>query len=156
MGSLADNVRLGTLRRDFPRFLPGASGGPREDDWSRKTAVDLSCYRAAEETLTDPDVFLLFPRVEEGLGAFFLWPHPDDRLVTQSLFLNASEKLSQTTLLYDRVPVPGFDSAALAEERRIACWGLARHPTRVFSASVLSGPRECWGDLLERDFMKRR
>jgi hypothetical protein len=156
MGSLADNVRLGTLRRDFPRFLPDAAGSPREDDWSHKMVIDLSSFRSAEETLTDPEVVLLFPRIEEGFGTFILRPLLDNRLVTQSLFSNASEKLSQTTVLYDRIPVPGFDSADLAEERRIACRGLARHRTRVFSGGVLSGPRECWGDLLERDILKRR
>lgn len=156
MGSLVDNVRLGTLRRDFPGFLPDAAGGPREDDWGRKIAIDLSRFRSAEATLVDPDVVLLFPRVEEGFGTFVLRPLLDDRQVTQALFLNASEKLSQTTVLYDRIPVPGFDNAALAEERRMACRGLARHRTRVFSGSVLCGPRDCWGDLLERDCLKRR
>ena len=156
MGSLADNVRLGTLRRDFPRFLPDAEGEPRDDDWSRKIAIDLSSYRSAEETLTDPDVVLLFPRVEEGFGTFILRPLLDGRAVAQYLFSNASEKLSQTTILYDRIPVPGFDSADLAEKRRVACRDLARHRTCAFSGSVLSGPRECWGDLLKRNFLKRR
>ncbi len=149
MGSLVDNVRLGTLRRDFPRFLPAAAGGPGEDDWSRKMAIDLSSYRSAEETLIDPVVCLLFPRIEEGLGTFVLRPLLDDRLVTQSLFSNITEKLSQTTVLFDRVPVPGFDRIDLAEARRRACQDLARHRTRIFSGSVLSGPRECWGGLLE-------
>jgi hypothetical protein len=156
MGSLADNVRLGTLRRDFPGFLPGSAEGPREDDWSRKIAIDLSTHRTEEETLTDPEVVLIFPRVEEGFGAFNLRPLLDDRQVALSLFSNASEKLSQTTVLLDRVPVPGFDSPDLAADRWDACRGLARHRTRVFSASILSGPRECWGDLLERDVLKRR
>jgi len=156
MGSLADNVRLGTLRRDFPRFLPEDAEGPREDEWSRKIAIDLSPFRAADERLADPEVVLLFPRIEEGFGSFILRPLLDGRLVAQSLFVNASEKLSQTTVLYDRVPVPGFDSAGLAEDRWTACRGLARHRRRIFSANVLSGPRECWGDLLERDFLNRR
>jgi hypothetical protein len=149
MGSLADNVRLGTLRRDFPCFLPAAAGGPREDDWTRKMAIDLSSYRSVEDSLLDPAVVLLFPRIEEGFGTFSLRPLLDDRLVTQSLFSNITEKLSQTTVLFDRIPVAGFDSAALAEARRKACQVLARHRTRVFSGGVRSGPRECWGGLLE-------
>lgn len=149
MGSLADNVRLGTLRRDFPHFLPARTGAPREDDWSRKTAIDLSSFRSAQETLIDPGVVLLFPRVEAGLGKFLLRTLHDDRVVRQLLFSNITEKLSQTAILLDRIPVPGFDRADLAEARQRACQDLARHRTRVFSGSVLSGPRECWGGLLD-------
>jgi hypothetical protein len=156
MGSLADNVRLGTLRRDFPRFLPPAAGAPRPDDWSRKAAIDLSSFRWKSETLTDPRIVLLFPRIEEGLGKFLLRPVHDDRVITQYLFSNITEKLSQTTILLDRVPVPGFDDADLAEARRKACQDLARHRTRVFSGSILSGPRECWGGLLEGGFQEGR
>ena len=156
MGSLVDNVRIGTLRRHFPRFLPAAAGVPRKDDWSQKRAIDLSAYRCPEETLVNPAVVLLFPRIEEGFGTFVLRAFRDDHQVTQSLFANISEKLSQTTILYDCIPVPGFDGADLAEARQRACQDLARHGTSAFCGRVLSGPRDCWGDLLEGGFRKRR
>ena len=156
MGSLADNVRVGTLRRHFPRFLPAAAGRPRKDDWSRKIAIDLSSYRSPEQALVDPAVVLLFPRVEEGFGRFVLRPLREDRPAAQSLFANISEKLSQTTILYDRIPVPGFDRADLAEARRRACLDLARHRNVVFSGAVISSPEDCWGDLLEGGLPKRR
>jgi hypothetical protein len=156
MGSLADNVRVGTLRRHYPRFLPAAMGVPDEDDWNQKRAIDLSSYRSPEVSLVDPTVVLLFPRIEEGIETFVLRALGDDRQIIQSLFANITEKLSQTTLLYDRIPVPGFDRTELAEARRRACQDLARHKSIAFSGSVLSGPAECWGDLLERRFPKRR
>jgi hypothetical protein len=156
MGSLADNVRVGTLRRHFPRFLPTAQGVPREDEWSQKKAIDLSSYRCPDQSLKDPVVVLLFPRVEEAFGRFVLRPLRDDRQVALSLFANISEKLSQTTILYDRVPVPGFDRGELAEARRRACLDLARHRTIAYCGTVLSGPLDCWGDLLEGGLSKRR
>jgi hypothetical protein len=156
MGSLADNVRVGTLRRHFLRFLPAATGPPREDDWNRKIAIDLSSYRSPGQTLVDPAVVLLFARVEEGFGRPVLRPLWEARQVSQSLFANISEKLSQTTILYDRIPVPGFDCADLAEARRGACLDLARHRTIAFSGTALSGPEDCWGDLLEGGLPKRR
>jgi len=156
MGSLADNVRVGTLRRHFPNFLPAGSGRPREDDWNRKIAIDLSSYRSPEQILVDPAVILLFPRVEEGFGRFVLRPLPEARQASQSLFANISEKLSQTTLLVDRIPVPGLDSADLAEARRRACLDLARHRTIAFGGTVLSGPLDCWGNLLEGGIPERR
>lgn len=156
MGSLADNVRLGTLRRYFPLFLPRGEDIPREDEWSRKRAIDLSSYRHLEKSLLDPAVVVLFPRVEEGFGKFALRPLGDDRQTSQFLFANVSEKLSQTTILYDRIPVPGFDSAELAEARRKACLDLVRHRTTAFCGAVLCGPLSCWGDLLEGGLPIRR
>lgn len=152
MGSLADNVRIGMLRRHFPRFLPAARGVPGEDDDNRKKAIDLSSFRSPQNCLVDPAVVLLFPRIEEGLGTLVIRPLRDKRQTIQSLFANISEKLSQTVLLYDRIPVPGFDRTELAEARRRACQDLARHKSVIFSGAVLSGPKECWGDLLERRF----
>jgi len=156
MGSLADNVRVGTLRRHFPRFLPAGSGRPRADDWNRKIAIDLSSHRSPEQVLVDPAVVLLFARVEEGFGRFVLRPLQEARQASQSLFANISEKLSQTTILYDRIPVPGLDCAELAEARRRTCLDLARHRTVAFSGTVLAGPLDCWGDLLEGGVPKRR
>ena len=154
-GSLVDNVRIGTLRRHFPRFLPAPMGVPDEDADNQKKAIDLSTFRYPENSLVDPTVVLLFPRIEEELGTFVLRPLGDERQTIQSLFANITEKLSQTTLLYDRIPVPGFDRMELAEARRRACQDLARHKTIAFSGAVRSGPTECWGDLLERRFPKR-
>jgi hypothetical protein len=156
MGSLADNVRVGTLRRHFPRFLPADQGVPREDEWNQKRTIDLSSYRCPEESLIDPAVVLLFPRVEEGFGRFVLRPLRDDRQASQSLFASISEKLSQTIILYDQIPVPGFDHAELAEARRRACLDLARHRSTTFCGTVLSGPLDCWGDLLEGGLPNRR
>jgi hypothetical protein len=156
MGSLYDNVRLSTLRRHFPRFLPAAQGRPQEEDWNRKIAIDLSSYRHSEDRLLDPDVVLLFPRIEEGFGSLVIRPLGDERRAAQYLFANISEKLSQTTVLYDRIPVPGFDRPDLAEARRKACQSLARHRTKVLCGAAIAGPLECWGDLLEGGTIKRR
>lgn len=156
MGSLADNVRVSTLRRHFPLFLSPAQGFPREDEWSQKKAIDLSSYRCPEKDLIDPAVVLIFARVEEGFGRFVLRPLREKRQASRFLFANISEKLSQTSILYDRIPVPGFDCAELAEARRKACLELAGHRTIAFCGSVLSGPSECWGDLLEGRLPRRR
>jgi hypothetical protein len=156
MGSLADNVRIGSLRRHFPRFLPAGLGRPGGNDWTRKIAIDLSSYRSQELTLTDPDIVLIFPRVEEGFGRFVLRPLREVSQAAQLLFINISEKLSQTTILYDRVPVPGLDSAELAEARRRACLGLAGHRSVALSGTVITSPLDCWADLLEGGLLKRR
>jgi hypothetical protein len=149
MGSLYDNVRLSTLRRHFPRFLPAGHGLTPEEEWSRKIAIDLTPYRYPGDSLLNPAVVLLFPRIEEGFGDLVIQSVGDIPRAMQYLFANVSEKLSQTTVLYDRITVPGFDRPDLAEARRKACLGLARHRSITFCGTAIAGPLDCWGDLLE-------
>ena len=156
MGSLVDNVRVGTLRRHFPGFLRPDQTVPGEEEWRKKWAIDLSSYRWRENHLIDPEIVILFPRIEEECRTLLVHRFSDERETVRFLFANISEKIAETIILYDRIPVPGFDHAALAEARRIACRKLARHPNASFCGAVFSGPERCWGDFLKRDFRKRR
>jgi hypothetical protein len=156
LGSLVDNVRIGTLRRHFPKFKRPEMEVPVEKEWREKRAIDLSSYRWREDSLIDPDVLIIFPRVEERCQSFRIHPLADRRETAKLFFANISEKLTETVILYDRIPLLGMDSAELAEARRIACQALSRHRTVGFCAAIFSGPRRCWGDLLETGFRKRR
>lgn len=156
IGSLVDNVRLGTLRHHFPGFssLPLSSNG--EDEWQCKIAVDLSSYRCREDTLLDPEVVIFFPRIEDGRVDFSLSRVEDARLVEKALFDNISEKLAETCLLYDQLLLLGLDRPELARYRLQAARALARHRNVLMCANVRSNPRRCWGDVLKREFKKRR
>jgi len=156
MGSLVDNVRVGTLRHHFPKFLRPDIEVPREEEWREKRVIDLSSYRWREDSLVDPELFILFPRVEKGCQSFLMHPFSDYRETAKSLFANISEKLAETVILYDRIPLPGMDREQLAEARWTACQDLSRHRTAAFCGAVFSGPRHCWGDFLESGFRKRR
>ncbi|MEW5900428.1 MAG: hypothetical protein AB1715_03085 [Acidobacteriota bacterium] len=150
MGSLIDNVRLTTLKRHFPRFLPLARQDKTEKEGQDKRAIDLSPYRLRQEALIDPEVVLLFPRIEEDFRSFRLSPHLDLSRVTRLLFANISEKVAETVILYDHIPILGFDRRDLAEARLRAARTLAEQQKTVFSGEVISNPEQCWGDLLER------
>jgi hypothetical protein len=152
-GSLVDNVRIGTLRRHFPGFLPNVSGGSPETEWQTKTALDLSSFRWPGDSLVGPETVILFPRIEEGREEFIISPFHDHRQTAKVLFDNATEKISESVVLYDRLVVLGLDRADLAEERWRVGDALARNPRTVYSASVLASPRCCWGDLLDREFL---
>jgi len=154
MGSLVDNVRVGTLRHHFPRFLDSLSLSS-ECEWQEKVAVDLSRYRSPQESLVDPEIVILFPRIEEGRGVLVLGPVRDPKKTAKALFDNISLKRSETFLLYDRLPVLGLDRPELAKARLESSLGLAGHKNTVFCATVLAGPRQCWGGLLEPDFQFR-
>lgn len=148
MGSLVDNVRIETLERYFPRFWPREAARRQAATWAGKIAIDLSSYRCPEETLIDPEVVILFPRIEAGRRSGQLYSFSDPRRAAQALFDNISQKLSETVLLYDVLPVTGLDSFSLARARWRAVEKLVQSQSTRLIASVLSSPHLCWGDLL--------
>jgi hypothetical protein len=151
-----DNIRLGTLIRDFPQFKPADRTLPKDDPWQTKIAVDLSSFKAADETLRDPEVVILFPRIEQG------WPESrvtlisDERKAAHLLFGNISQKIAETVILYDRLVLPGLDEESLARRRLEMTRLLASHPTVSRLAAVLSDPAHCWGSLLDETLQERR
>lgn len=156
MGSLVDNVRAATLRRHFPKFVRPDMTCAKGDEWRKKWVVDLSAYRFREDSLVDPELFILFPRIETECRFFLPRSFTDPRETARSLFANISEKIAETIILYDRIAVPGMDRPELAEARRVACLELARHRTAVYCGTVFSGPARCWGDFLKSGQRKRR
>jgi hypothetical protein len=149
MGSLVDNIRLGTLSRDFPRFKPKGCPPPDTDLWQKKMAVDLSPYKASDETLRDPEVVILFPRIEEGWTENRMTSISDKRRAAHFIFDNISQKIAETVVLYDRLILPGLDEESLARRRLEMARLLVCHPTAVHLATVISDPAHCWAGLLD-------
>jgi hypothetical protein len=150
MGSLVDNVRLGTLIHDFPGFLPENSPTAPEDAWLKKRALDLSQYKARKGTIKNPRaVTILFPRIERGFTETRWYPVRDEQRAVKSLFDNISEKLTDTVLLYDRWPVLGLDEEVTAKRRLQTLYELVRHPSVNQIASLLSNPKSCWERVLK-------
>lgn len=150
MGSLIDNVRLGTLMHNFPQFLPGTETHEPGDEWQKKIALDLSSYQTRLTELTAPSkVYILFPRIEEGRKGFLLNSIEDKRIAAKALFDNISQKITESVILYDKIPVLGFDEKEMALTRLKYVNRLVLHKTINKIASVLSNPNDCWGDLLK-------
>ncbi len=151
MGSLVDNVRLGTLMHNFPQFLRYIDDTQEtEDEWQKKIALDLSSYKTESEKLETPcAVTILFPRIEESRKGFILMPITDRRKAAKALFDNITQKLSETVILYDRLPVLGFDEEIMAQKRLSTAGQLVQHKSVIQTASVLSNPNDCWGELLD-------
>lgn len=150
MGSLVDNVRLGTLMYNFPQFLPNIDTQEAREEWQKKVALDLSSYKTDFEKLTtSTSVFILFPRIEEGRKGFLLNPIEDKRKAAKLLFDNVSQKLTETVILYDKIPVLGLDEKKMALSRLKHMNQLVCHKTIVKIASVLSNPYDCWKGFLD-------
>ncbi|MDH7511624.1 MAG: hypothetical protein QHH14_01610 [Clostridiales bacterium] len=156
MGSLVDNVRIETIRRHFSEFWPAPLPANQGTEWHGKIAIDLSSYKCPFDTLKDPDVVIIFPRIEEGRDTFLLSRMDNAARRAKALFDNISEKLAETVVLYDKVPAPGLDNPDLARARLRAAETLARSRHTRLVASVLSSPDRCWGGLLSERYSSQK
>jgi len=149
MGSLIDNVRLGTLMYNFPQFLPKIETQEAGEEWQKKIALDLSTHKTDFEELKTPkSVVILFPRIEEGRKGFLMNLIEDKRKAAKALFDNVSQKIAENVILYDKIPILGFDEKQMALRRLKYVSQVVHHKTITKIASVLSNPNDCWGDLL--------
>lgn len=151
MGSLVDNVRLGTLHHDFPDFLPTELMTLTDwsKEWQIKVALDLSAFRFSSSSLISPECWIIFPHIEEGRTGCELNEVSDQRQAARLLFQNVTEKIADSFILYDVLPVVGFDQRDLASKRLEAVVKLLAHPQTKTPLEILAGPKECWGNLLE-------
>jgi hypothetical protein len=150
MGSVVDNVRYGTLAHDFPYFLPSGSAHEPRSQWQEKVAIDLSAFSANKKILRNPqNVHIVFPRIEKGFPKPAWTPVKNSRKAEKLLFDNITQKLSETTLLYDKLAVLGLDGKDLANLRLQAVRKLVGHQSIAGIRAVITNPQECWGDLLE-------
>lgn len=148
-GSLVDNVRLGTLVENFPQFLPDIDLLPVEELWQKKIAIDLASYQLSEDCLEDIDrIHILLPRVEQERKRTLWNSIENETQVVKILFDNISQKIAETVLLYDSIPVRGFDNSHLASLRLKNVHQLARHRSIVQTISVVTNPNQCWEHIL--------
>ncbi len=150
MGSVVDNVRYGTLKHDFPRFLPSGDIPDPQSIWQKKIAIDLSAFCTQKETIKNPKaVHILFPRIEKGFEKP-VWNSVKNRNKAEKiLFDNITQKVTETTLLYDELTVLGLDESALANARLRSVKQLIGHRSIAEISSVLSDPKNCWGKILK-------
>ncbi len=144
-GGLYDNVRVGNLSVDFPmaqRRL-GVNLPDVTDVWATKICVDLSGAEAKPDRLISPTVRILFPRIEAGWDKPILSQVSARASLQKALYDNASEKVGASFLLYESVPVPGFDSPELARARFDAMGKLLDCAKLDRAENLLASPRAC-------------
>jgi hypothetical protein len=146
-GALLDNVRVGSLTVDFPDVasdleleLPEV-----EDVWNSKITLDLSSVAPAEDELLNPDVLVLFPRIEGQRTDLIISDFTNTRKIQHQLYENASEKINASFLLYDVLPVGRLDSPQLMKARfdAIQRFLSGRDFNFLGAKTVLAGPQNC-------------
>jgi len=146
-GSLIDNVRVGNFVYDFPEVpeLLGLKLPDVQDVWGTKVVVDLSSKTTSEDILVNPKLSLLFPKIEEGRQPAIFGDVTDKRKITKLLFDNATEKIAQTPLLYDSVPIGCLDGPDIMQKRLKAMQKLASGELVEIrkAKTILASPTSC-------------
>jgi hypothetical protein len=150
-GSLFDNIRLGTLRYDFPAVLErlGTELPASKDPWGSKIALDLGHVQTPSDVLVSPSLRIVNPKVESGRDRAVVTRLDRREKLVKLLFDNATEKHGNTVLLYDRIPVPSLDTPALMARRLGAMQALVDRATIKSARSTLCGARSCMEGLLD-------
>jgi hypothetical protein len=144
-GALMDNIRVGSFVYDFPQAAERLELElPKVDDpWSVKISVDVSSATTKETTLINPTLSFIFPRIETGYDHAIVQAIEDPRTLTRLLFESASEKIGNSCLLYEQVPLPSLDNQELGEARMAAISRLIAAPSWKIkqSKTTLAGPK---------------
>jgi hypothetical protein len=150
-GSLFDNIRLGTLLYDFPAVIErlGLTIPVSKDPWGTKIALDLGHVQTPADTLVNPSLRIVSPKVESGRDRAVVARLDRREKLAKVLFDNATEKHGGTVLLYDRLPLPSLDTPELMRRRLAAMHGLLDRATIKRAVSTLCGARNCMEGLLD-------
>lgn len=144
MGSLFDNIRLGTLIYDFPeankRLKVEIPNVP--DIWGHKIAIDMR-HIAAQPQYLNPLVTIVDAKIESGRDVPIVKTINRREKIVKLLFDNATEKFDSTIILYDRIPVQSLDTPDLMMKRLQAMYRFVEEVKFNPVKSCLAGAKNC-------------
>ncbi len=150
-GALLDNVRVGTLTVDFPDAAEqlGLDLPEVEDVWGSKITLDLSAAAPEEDEILNPDVLLLFPRIEGQRTDSVMSNIKNTRKIRHQLYENASEKIAASYLLYDVLPIGGLETPELMKSRfdNVTRFLSGEDFNFLGAKTLLAGPQNCLDDI---------
>jgi hypothetical protein len=144
LGSLYDNIRLGSLIYDFPqagrRLKVEIPDVP--DVWGHKIAIDMR-HIAAQPRYVNPQILIVDARIESGREIPIIKTIARREKKAKLLFDNATEKLGSPFILYDLLPVPSMDTPELMRKRLAAMYRFVDEVRLMPVKSVLAGAKNC-------------
>jgi len=148
MGSLFDNIRLGTLIYDFPdankRLKVEIPKVP--DIWGHKIAIDMG-HIAARPSYLNPRVTVIDAKIESGRETAVVKTITRKEKIVKLLFDNATEKFGSPVILYDRIPVESLDTPDLMKRRLRTMTRFVEEVTLNPVKSVLAGAKNCMEEI---------
>ena len=118
-GALQDAVRVDTFKYHFPEFAQKMNI-QLEEEMGGKLMVDLSSFQCSPYQLSNPEISLIFPHIEEKRDRLVYQEVKGQESVLRRLFHSASEKIEKSLLLYGQMALPGIDNLFLAEKRKLS------------------------------------
>lgn len=145
-GALVDNIRIGNLKYSYPDISEKlkVKCPETEDEWGKKIAVDLGKFQCGKSELFSPKLTILFPHIEEERARSQTIIERSERKVLRLLFENASQKIGETFLMYEKIPVSCLDNHN-AGEKRLKNIRLFLERGRIDRiVSIVAGAQNCW------------
>ena len=150
-GSLIDNVRVGNLKYDYPKVcemlkveLPQI-----KDEWGTKIPVELSQFQFSPNYLSDPEIVLVFPHIEQEKRESIVGQVKNKRTISKRIYDNVSSKIGETVLLYEKIPVAGLDTPSSARRRLGAVNKFTQYRKLQKALNVIAGTRNCLKGVIE-------
>lgn len=144
-GSLFDNVRIGNLTHDFPEAIStlGVQVPDVQNIWDTKIIVDFRPVQTERDKIENPELTLVFPRIESERKAVDLDTVPADKCLLNT-FLNAGEIINRPRLYYGILAIPSFDTLKRVS-RRLALVKKFFSNSKIREAKTLfAGIHNCW------------
>jgi hypothetical protein len=148
MGSLFDNIRLGTLIYDFPNANKRLKVEiPKVPDiWGHKIAIDMG-HIAARPNYLNPRVTVIDAKIESGRETPVVKTITRKEKIVKLLFDNATEKFGSPVILYDLIPVESLDTPDLMKRRLRTMTRFVKEVTLNPVKSVLAGAKNCMEEI---------
>jgi hypothetical protein len=144
MGSLFDNIRLGTLIYDFPQANKKLKVEIPEvpDVWGHKIAIDMR-HIAANPQYLNPLVTIVEAKIESGRNTPIVKTIHKKEKIVKLLFDNATEKFGSSFILYDHIPVESMDTPDLMNKRLKTMYRFVDEVNLNPVKSTLAGAKNC-------------
>lgn len=151
-GSLADNVRVGNLKYDYPKAqemlkvnLPQVG-----DEWGTQAwAVDMKSFQTSFDELENPDVIIVFPHIEHKWDKTIKEEIENEEVLKKALFDNVSAKIGQSFVLYESLPISGLDSEESVEKRMENVEEFLDKGNIKRVVRITTGARDCLKEVIE-------
>lgn len=144
-GSLLDNIRMGSLKYDFPKAqeMLGIDLPEVRNEWGTQLVGDFSSHQTSFHQLRNPNITVVIPHIEKERKETIVTPVQNERSVSKLLFDSASEKIGQTFLLYEKIPILALDTFPASKKRLEAVQSLADYDGLDKVVRVISGAKNC-------------
>ncbi len=117
--SCYDNIRPQCIHEDFPELITVLKVPNCENFYSpsSKFLLNMSSYSSKESVIRNPKLRMIVPKVEMGRKPVIYTKETKTDNMTKMIFDNLSEKIGSSFIMYNKIAVPGFDTAKEASSR---------------------------------------